>query len=480
MSELVPIAVAKGDGIGPEIMDATLRILQAAGARIKPEFITVGLEAYEAGEKTGISKESWEILRRTKILLKAPLTTPQGAGYKSVNVTLRKALGLFANVRPTQTFEPYVHSKHAGVDMVIVRENEEDLYAGIEYRQTRDSCQSVKLLSRSGSERIIRYAFEYARANNRKKVTCLIKDNIMKITDGMFHYSFKLIAKEYPEIEADSMIVDIGMAQVAAQPERFDVLVTLNLYGDIVSDIASQVSGSVGLAGSFNLGEKFAMFEAVHGSAPDIAGKGIANPSGLLNGAILMLNHIGQNDVAAKIQNAWMRAIEDGCHTGDIAQNTNLALSTSDFADAVVERLGQEPLRLRPVTAEGKKETLMPTHDQRTITIREKKNVGVDVFVAADNTTARTIGKLAETCAPEGLKFELVSSRGAKVYPIEESAEMLIVNDLWRLRFYGENVTHEQKRQLLINLEDKGFDWVQVQGLHTFDGERGYSLCQGE
>lgn len=478
MTNLVPIAVAKGDGIGPEIMDATLRILDAAGARIQPEYITIGLEAYESGEKTGISKEAWEILRRTKLLLKAPLTTPQGAGYKSVNVTLRKSLGLFANVRPTQTFEPYVHSKHAGVDMVVVRENEEDLYAGIEYRQTRDTCQSVKLLSRSGSERIIRYAFEYARANNRKKVTCLIKDNIMKITDGMFHYAFNHIAKEYPEIEANSMIVDIGMAMVAAHPEQFDVVVTLNLYGDIVSDIASQVAGSVGLAGSFNMGEDFAMFEAVHGSAPDIAGQGIANPSGLLNGAILMLNHIGQNDVAAKIQNAWMRAIEDGQHTGDIAENRSHALSTAAFADAVIERLGQEPQRLRPVTAEGKKATRMPSHDERTITHRDKKTVGVDVFVAADNHTPTQVGKMAESVTPEGLKFELVSSRGAKVYPAD--TETKVVADLWRLRYYGENVSQATVKQLLENLTNKGADWVQVQLLYTFDGERGYSLCQGE
>lgn len=478
MTDLVPIAVAKGDGIGPEIMDATLRILDAAGARIKPEFVTVGLQSYEAGDKTGVSDEAWEVLRRTKLFLKAPLMTPQGGGYKSVNVTLRKALGLFANVRPTQTFEPYVHSKHAGVDMVVVRENEEDLYAGIEYRQTRDTCQSVKLLSRSGSERIIRYAFEYARANGRKKVTCLIKDNIMKITDGMFHYAFKHIAKDYPEIEADSMIVDIGMAMVAAHPEQFDVVVTLNLYGDIVSDIASQVAGSVGLAGSFNMGEDFAMFEAVHGSAPDISGKGIANPSGLLNGALLMLNHIGQNDVAAKIQNAWMRAIEDGKHTGDIASSPAQALSTEEFADAIIERLGQEPQRLRPVTAEGKKATRMPSHDERTITIRKKETVGVDVFLSADNATPTEVGKIAESVTPEGLRFELVSSRGAKVYPVE--IETKVVADLWRLRYYGESVSHVTVKQLLANLTDKGADWVQVQLLHTFDGERGYSLCQGE
>lgn len=481
MSNKVPVTVARGDGIGPEIMDATMRILEAAGAQIEPEFIDVGLKAYESGENTGIGQEAWDSLRRTKILLKGPITTPQGGGFKSVNVTLRKSLGLYANVRPVQTLQPYVESKHDNVDMVIVRENEEDLYAGIEYRQTRDTCQSVKLITRSGTERLVRYAFEYAQANGRKKVTCLVKDNIMKISDGLFHKVFKLIAEEYPDIEAEGMIVDIGMAKVAATPENFDVLVTLNLYGDIVSDIASQVAGSVGLAGSMNIGQDFAMFEAIHGSAPDIAGQEIANPSGALNGAVLMLHHIGQSNVAVKIENAWLATLEDEkCHTGDIAKDKSKALSTSQFADAVIANLGKEPKKLSKVDVEKYQPMHMPTHAQRTISVRKKKHVGLDVFLDCENVNPQQLGAQVERVAEDvdGIDFKLMSSRGVKVYPGHMEAE--IVTDLWRCRFYGDRVEKDSIRKLLGKLEDLGLDWVKVENLYTYDEERGYSLLQGE
>ena len=342
-----------GDGIGPEIMAVTLDVLEAAGANIQPEIVTLGEKAFHQGIMNGVTDEAWASIRRTKILLKAPLTTPQGGGYKSVNVTMRKTFGMFANVRPVRTYEPFVPSKHKNVDMVIVRENEEDLYAGIEYRQTLHTCQSVKLISRVGTERILRYAFNYARSNGRKKVTLLVKDNIMKITDGLYHNLFDAIGKDYPEIEQEVMIVDIGMARVADTPEAFDVIVTQNLYGDIVSDIASQISGSVGVAGSMNLGSDIAMFEAVHGSAPDIAGKGIANPSALLNGAVLMLEHIGQQDVGAKIANAWLRTIEDGFGTGDIAQAKEKTLNTQAFGKKMIENLGQKTENIHSMCGRG-------------------------------------------------------------------------------------------------------------------------------
>ena len=479
MTQPVPVTIARGDGIGPGIMDASLRILEAAGAQIAPEFIDMGQKVYESGNTTGITGEAWASIRRTKLLFKGPFTTPQGGGYKSVNVTLRKTLGLYANVRPVLTYQPFVESKHDDVDMVIVRENEEDLYAGIEYRQTRDTCQSVKLISRSGSERLVRYAFEYARANGRKKVTCMIKDNIMKISDGLFHKVFKLIAEEYPEIEAESYIVDIGMAMVAACPERFDVLVTLNLYGDIVSDIASQVAGSVGLCGSMNIGQDFAMFEAIHGSAPDIAGQGIANPSGILNGALLMLHHIGQNDVAVKIENAWMKTLEDGSHTGDIAKDKSKALSTDAFADAVIANLGEKPANLPVADVSQFKQMKMPTHAQRTISQREKKLVGVDVFVDAIDADPSELGRKAEGAVVPGVNFKLVSSRGVKVYP--GAVDVDIVTDLWRCRYYGDDVlANEQVRALQENIEKSGLDWVKVENLYTFDDEKGFSLLQGE
>src|ERR687895_2481610 len=347
-----PITVAHGDGIGPEIMEATLHILKEAGARLDLEVVDIGEKVYLAGNTAGIGPEAWESLRRTKVFLKAPITTPQGGGYKSLNVTTRKTLGLYANVRPCVSYHPFVDTKHPVMDVVVVRENEEDLYAGIEHRQTNQVVQCLKLISRPGSEKIIRYAFEYARRNNRKKVTCFTKDNIMKQTDGLFHKVFDEIAAEYPDIENEHWIVDIGAAKLADTPDAFDVVVMPNLYGDVLSDVAAQIAGSVGLAGSANIGDNVAMFEAIHGSAPRRAGQNMANPSGLLLGAIMMLVHIGQTDVAERVHNAWLRTIEDGVHTYDIYKEgvSKQKVGTREFADAVIARVGQKPETLKAVS----------------------------------------------------------------------------------------------------------------------------------
>src|SRR2546423_9353092 len=347
----VPITVAHGDGIGPEIMEATLSILKEAGAKLEIHRIEIGEKAYLAGNTAGIEPSAWESLRRTKVFLKAPITTPQGGGFKSMNVTVRKALGLYANVRPCVSYHPFVETKHPGMDVVIVRENEEDLYAGIEHRQTDQVFQCLKLISRPGCEKIVRYAFEYARLNNRKKVTCFTKDNIMKMTDGLFHKVFDEIAAEYTEIENEHWIVDIGAAKLADTPTTFDVIVMPNLYGDILSDVAAQIAGSVGLAGSANIGTHAAMFEAIHGSAPRRAGQNLANPSGLLLGAVMMLVHIGQADVAERVHNAWLRTIEDGIHTYDVYDErvSKKKVGTKEFAQAVVDRVGQEPRQFKAV-----------------------------------------------------------------------------------------------------------------------------------
>ena len=342
MSKSVPITVAHGDGIGPEIMAATLHILKEAGANLDIETIDIGEKVYLAGNTAGIEPSSWDSLRRTKVFLKAPITTPQGGGFKSLNVTVRKTLGLYANVRPCVSYHPFVDTKHPNMDVVIVRENEEDLYAGIEHRQTEQVMQCLKLISRPGSEKIVRYAFEYARRNNRKKVTCFTKDNIMKMTDGLFHKVFDEIAAEYPDIENEHWIVDIGAAKMADTPEAFDVIVMPNLYGDMLSDVAAQIAGSVGLAGSANIGEHVAMFEAIHGSAPRRAGQNLANPSGLLLGAVMMLVHIGETDVAERVHNAWLRTIEDGIHTYDIYEegDSKQKVGTKEFAEAVAAARG--------------------------------------------------------------------------------------------------------------------------------------------
>ena len=479
------VTVAYGDGIGPEIMEATMYVLEKAGAELDYEVVELGEKVFKRGILNGIEPKAWESIRKNRLLLKAPITTPQGGGYKSVNVTMRKSFGQFANVRPVRTFDGFVQSKHNGVDMVIIRENEESLYAGIEYRQTHDTCHAVKLISRTGTELIVRYAFEYARANGRKKVTCLVKDNIMKVTDGLFHQVFNLIGQEYPEIEKDSLIVDIGMARIADTPERFDVVVCENLYGDIVSDIASQVSGSVGLAGSMNIGSGCAMFEAVHGSAPDIAGKGIANPSGLMNAAVLMLYHIGQGQVAAKIGNALLYTLENGQHTGDIAKDKSKALSTMEFAKAVAANLGKKPSTLKAF-AEGSGEPVkLPRAEDTTQSIRTKRMTGVDVFLDYDGDDFTLLGAKVEECSTGKLGLEAVSSRGMVVFdPGKRDAkpEVPPVTDLWACRFVGEEggVTNEDVRAVLHNLEALGLEWVKIENLYTFDHVPGFGVRSGD
>src|SRR5437867_5982820 len=355
----IPITVAYGDGIGPEIMNAILHILKEAGAKLDIEKIEIGGKGYLGGNTSGIHASAWESLRNTKVFLKAPITTPQGGGYKSLNVTVRKTLGLYANVRPCVSYYRIIETTHPGMDLVIELENEEDLYAEIEYRQTDQVMQGLKIISRPGSEKIVRYAFEFARRHNRRKVTCFTKDNIMKLTDGLFHKVFNEIAAEYPNIDNEHWIVDIGAAKMADTPNAFDVIVMPNLYCDILSDVAAQIAGSVGLAGSANIGDHCAMFEAIHGSAPRRAGQNLANPSGLLLGAVLMLVHINEPESAERVHNAWLRTIEDGVHTYDIFTEgvSSVKVGTKEFAAAVCQRLGQKPNTLKAVTYAHRPET---------------------------------------------------------------------------------------------------------------------------
>jgi len=483
MSEQTRITVAHGDGIGPEIMDATLRIMNAAEVGLMYDTIEIGEQVYKSGHKSGISPESWETLRGNKIFLKAPITTPQGGGYKSLNVTIRKSLGLYSNVRPFRAYVPYVPSHFPDMDIVIVRENEEDLYAGIEHQQTTEVVQTLKLISQPGSEKIIRYAFEYARAYGRKKVTCMTKDNIMKHTDGMFHNIFNEVRLEYPEIESDHWIIDIGSAVVAARPESLDVVVTLNLYGDIISDIAAEVAGSVGMAGSSNVGMSHGMFEAIHGSAPDIAGKDIANPSGLLNGATMMLVQLGKADKAELIQNAWLKTLEDGIHTGDIYREGQSVkkVGTKEFADAVIERLGQKPTKLTPVKYNGDVSITVNIEEKPA---KKKELVGVDVFIdwREDGRNPDVIGdRLLNDASTANLKLKLISNRGVLVYP--GGMEETFKTDHWRCRFTnpeGKILNNSDVLELLKSVQDNGFDFIKTEHLYHFDGERGYSLSQGE
>lgn len=484
MSENTPITVAHGDGIGPEIMDATLHIIQEAGARITIEPIEVGEKVYLRGISAGIEPSAWESLRRTKVFLKAPITTPQGGGYKSLNVTTRVTFGLYANVRPCVAYYPFIDTKHPNMNVVIMRENEEDLYTGIEYRQTHDMMESLKLISRTGSEKIIRYAFEYAQSNNRKKVTCLMKDNIMKMSDGLFHRTFDEIAKEYPAIRNESWIVDIGAAKLADTPEAFDVVVMPNLYGDILSDVAAQIAGSVGLAGSANIGENFAMFEAIHGSAVRHAGQNLANPSGLLLGAVMMLTHIQQPEVATRVHNAWLRTIEDGIHTYDIFVEgvSKQKVGTKEFADAVVARLGQQPQTLKAINYSAKSEGTRRAHTPNPEGNAKKELVGVDVYLDWSNGTPDQLGHVMQEADDEQLVLTMITSRGAKVWP-QGMAETSYA-DHWRCRFMastkGSSTTHAQVVDLLQRIDKLGLDFIKTENLYTFDGRVSFSGASGD
>ncbi|WP_306642319.1 NADP-dependent isocitrate dehydrogenase [Sanyastnella coralliicola] len=476
------VTVAYGDGIGPEIMKATLSILEAAEVPLEYDVIEIGEKIYLSGVKSGISTEAWDTLRNNAAFLKAPITTPQGGGYKSLNVTIRKSLGLFANVRPVVALTPYVKSNHPKMDLVIVRENEEDLYAGIEHQQTPEVVQTLKLVSRPGCEKIVRYAFEYARVNGRKKVTCMTKDNIMKHSDGLFRQVFNEVKEEYPDIESDHWIIDIGSAVVANRPETLDVVVTLNLYGDIISDIAAEVGGSVGLGGSANVGATVSMFEAIHGSAPDIAGKGIANPSGLLNGAIMMLDHLGLQDKARMIKNAFLKTLEDGYHTGDIYREeiSKERVNTQGFAAKVIENLGQEPSQLPAArAAKGGKITIKTTEINRA----SKKLVGVDVFIDWDkaNRDPDVIGDGLRAIQGDKMYLKMITNRGVKVYP--DGLPETFKTDHWRCRFTAQNgndLGNADVIELLSNIEGADFDFIKTEQLYEFDGKRGYSLAQGE
>lgn len=479
------ITFARGDGIGPEIMGATLDILEAAKAPLKYDEIIIGKKVYEAGHKTGIPDEAWKSLEKTRVLLKAPITTPQGGGYKSLNVTFRKTLGLFANVRPCVSYGPYVDTKHLNMNVVIIRENEEDLYGGIEYRQSQDMTSAIKLISRPGCEHIIRYAFEYAKAYNRKHLTCMTKDNIMKISDGMFHKVFDEIAQEYPDISTDHYIIDIGAARLATVPHHFDMIVTPNLYGDVISDIAAEITGSVGLCGSANIGENCAMFEAIHGSAPDIAGQGVANPSGLIHGAIMMLAHIGELEIAQKIHNAWLKTIEDGIHTADIYKegDSNKKVGTRDFKDAVIKRLGKIPDHLKAARyAQGSKGTIS-FHPLKEREHEEKKLTGMDIYVDWQQDIQTLVDDMRECLDGSLLNLEIITNRGVKVWPDMNAQTFCTDTYQCRLNVQNESSSQEIKHtdilKVLSRLVEKKIDFVRVENLYCFDGIQGYSSAQG-
>lgn len=478
--------VSDGDGIGPEITAAVLQVLEAAGIPLRPTAIEMGEKSYLAGHSSGISPAAWQLLRAGKVLLKAPITTPRGGGYKSLNVTLRKAFGLFANIRPVKSYPGILPGRR--MDMVIVRENEEDTYAGIEHRQTREVTQCLKLITSPGTDRILHYAYRLAALRQRKELTLMAKDNIMKITDGVFTSRFEALRPAFPTVNTRSIIIDIGTAKLAVAPESFDVVVAPNLYGDILSDVAAEASGSVGLAGSANLGTDFAMFEAVHGSAPDIAGKGVANPSGMLQAACMMLGYSGFKTEAELIENAWLCALEDGYRTADIAtgKDGEKRVGTADFARAVIDRLGSKPKRLAPAQVfelppVGPSLEFAAAASRALQASVTKQLRGIDIFVdwnEADRNP-NVLGPRIAALGSEKLQLRMISNRGVKVFPQGNSATSCA--DHWRCRFTAESaITHADILTLQWAIAKAGFDIIKTENLYWFDGQPGYSLGQGE
>jgi len=473
-SDITVTAIA-GDGIGPEIMSATQRIFQAVEAPIVWEAGEAGEKVFSRGEVTGVAHGTIASIMRTQTVLKGPLATPIGHGGKSANVTLRKLFETFGNIRPVREL-PGITTPFSGrnIDLVVVRENIEDLYAGIEHMQTPSVAQCLKLISRKGSEKVARLAFELAVAEGRKRVTCVSKANIMKETEGLFHRVFEEVAKDYPQLTADHLLVDNAAHLLVRKPESFDVLVTTNMNGDILSDLTSGLVGGLGVAPSCNIGQEVRIFEAVHGSAPDIAGKDLANPTALILSAVQMLRYIGLSEHAKTVKNAVLRTLEDGVLTRDLSPS---GVGTIAFTDAVIERLGQAPRsvavrdvnppdlsRVRAILPEPK-----PT----------REFVGMDVFIE-DNGAPERLGKSLDL-AVVGSAWELkiISNRGTVVYPNANVHTDCV--DHYRCRFVsrGTSLTEHDVRDLLARVT-AGHHWNHLEKLFLFDGKRAYSLAQGE
>ena len=473
------VTLIPGDGIGPEIAVAVKRILAAAGAPLDWEECAAGAAVFAKGVSSGVPAETIESIRHTGLVLKGPLETPVGHGGKSANVTLRKLFETYANIRPAREISgvstPF---SGRGIDFVVVRENIEDLYAGIEHMQSPSVAQGIKLITRKGSEKIIRLAFELALAEGRSSVHCATKANIMKLTEGLFKRVFESVAQDYPQIKAHHIIVDNAAHQMAMRPEQFEVIVTTNLNGDILSDLASGLVGGLGFAPSANLGTQAAIFEAVHGSAPDIAGRGLANPSGLLLSAVMMLRHLGHLDAARRVKNALLHVIEQGqVRTADFSQG-KLAAGTAMFTEAVIAALGQSPARM--AGREHLRLVLPQPGPQATSVPATREVVGADIFIESDLGPAVLGAELTELTAASPLKLSMISNRGMQVWPGSLAGTDCV--DVYRCRFMARTAGPASDAVLLGVLAQLAptHRWMHVEKLQQFDGVPGFTLAQGE
>ncbi len=477
--QAIPVTVIPGDGVGPEIVRSALRIIEAAGVPIAWEEAEAGAEIFRRGDSSGVPQATRDSIERTRVVLKGPLETPIGFGEKSANVTLRKLFETYANVRPAREL-PGVPTRYSGegVDMIIVRENIEDLYAGIEHMQTPGTAQALKLISHRGSEKIIRLAFELARAEGRKTVHCATKANILKLTEGLFKRVFEEVAQDYPEIRAEHMIVDNCAHQMVMRPEQFDVIVMTNMNGDILSDLASALIGGLGFAPSANLGDQASIFEAVHGSAPQIAGKDMANPTALISSAVLMLRHLGEMARADAVENALLATLEDGkALTTDIAGHAGVG--TKAFTQEIIKNLGRAP---KSYPRRDYKRLRLPRVDDATGAAVAHRVVGADVIVECAEAPAALGPRVEAATAGLSLKLAQISSRGAKVYP-DEVGVTPEPGDCLRLRFKSVRADAAVSDAAILELLTRVAGlapWVHVEKLSEFDGKPAFTKDSGE
>lgn len=472
------VTLIKGDGIGPEVVDATQRIVDATGVKIDWEVCEAGVEIFKKGLATGIPQETIDSILRTKVALKGPLETPVGYGEKSANVTLRALFETYANTRPVHSL-PGIHTPFSdrNLDLVVVRENVEDLYAGIEYMQTPTVAEGLKLITRLGSEKIIRFAFEFARAEGRKKVHCATKANILKLTEGMFKSVFEEVAQDYRDIEAHHIIIDNCAHQLVRNPENFDVIVTTNLQGDIISDLASGLIGGLGVAPAANIGDHAAIFEAVHGSAPKYAGQNTINPTAVLLSAVLMLRHLNEFEAAHQIEQSLLYTFGvEKAFTRDLDKAS--VLTTTAFTDRIIDNLGKETefwthrvyKPLEPTKLKVSNESLF------------RKTVGVDIFIESSRS-AEELGKsFEELTLSSPFSLKMISNRGVQVYPMISGIDVEAVNH-WRARLMLPKSAHsledEDILSFLATLGQK-HQWMHVEKLYEFNGVPGFTKAQGE
>ncbi len=482
-TEKLTISVAKGDGIGPEIMDAVLSIFNAAEVPLNYEVIGMGKSYYDQGFGNGMTPEAMQSIERNGILYKGPMETPKGKGVKSINVTARKVWSTYANRRHFRTLEGVdtVYSK-AGIpiDITIVRENIEDTYGGIEHMLSKDVALSRRFITRQGCEQVIRFAFEMAKKEGFKKVSCGHKANIMKLTDGLFLDVFYEIAKEYPNIQADDVIVDALCMKLVQSPQDFEVVVLTNLQGDIVSDLCAGLVGGLGFAPSTNVGDNISIFEAVHGTAPDIAGKNIANPTSLLMSGIMMLRHLGLLKEARAIEGALLYTIESGVHTGDFGDRSIPSVDTTAFAKAIIGNLGKLPSNITLRETEDRSEFHLPVRpDHQRVMIGHTSEVeveGIDLFFTSE-LTANEIAEQLLKVLPSETKLVSLTNRGTVVWPDGSVYTECSTG-------YGVRLTQKgQSKSFWWSLTDKLSGVINVSStefLNRIDGQRAYSVGQGK